>query len=95
VPWTGSEDALLGTMKDKDVAAETRRTLAAVQGRRYELKVPPLTKRKPRGESPRWTWERDSLLGTMTDTDLARRLRCSPMSVFYRRKRLGIAAFSN
>jgi len=29
----------------------------------------------------------------MPDTDLARKLRCSPMAVFYRRKRLKILAF--
>jgi len=29
----------------------------------------------------------------MTDIDLARKLRCSPMAVFYRRKRLRIPAY--
>lgn len=39
-----------------------------------------------------WTPARDWLLGTMSDVDLGRRLRCPPMAVFYRRKRLGIPA---
>jgi hypothetical protein len=37
--WTSDEDALLGTMPDADVAERTRRTLSAVQSRRYLLGV--------------------------------------------------------
>jgi hypothetical protein len=39
VPWTAEEEALLGTMKDSDVAARTGRTLPAVRDRRYGLGV--------------------------------------------------------
>jgi len=37
--WTDAEDAVLGTMADADVAARTGRTVAAVQSRRYVLRV--------------------------------------------------------
>ena len=42
---------------------------------------------------PRWTPEREQLLGTMPDTNLARKLRCSPMSVFSRRRKLKIPRY--
>jgi hypothetical protein len=92
VPWTAEEDALLGTMKDKDVAARTGRTDGAVSDHRYVLGVPAFVKRAPRGKSVEWTPAKERLLGTMPDTVLARRLRCSPMMVRWRRKRLGIPA---
>ena len=41
----------------------------------------------------KWTRAEDELLGTMPDTVLARKLRCTPISVFNRRKLLKIAAF--
>jgi hypothetical protein len=37
--WTAAEIKLLGTMKDKDVAARTGRTVAAVSGHRFVLGV--------------------------------------------------------
>ena len=93
VPWKAEEDALLGTMMDKNVAKRTGRTESAVSERRYVLGVPAFTKRKPRSEPVNWTPAKDRLLGTMADPDLARKLKCSPMAVFYRRRRLKIAAF--
>jgi hypothetical protein len=93
VPWTADEDALLGTMPDADVAARTGRTLVAVQSRRYVFGVPNVMKRNPISKPPRWTPKRERLLGTMPDTVVARKLRCSPISVFNRRKKLGILSF--
>ncbi len=93
VPWTADEDALLGTMKDGDVAERTGRSEEAVSSRRYVLNVAAFTKRRPRRAPATWSAEKDRLLGTMPDGDLGRKLRCSPMAVFYRRKRLKIAAF--
>jgi hypothetical protein len=54
--------------------------------------VPAFVKRAPHGKSVTWTPAKDALLGTMPDTALARRLRCSPQVVRWRRKR-GIAVF--
>jgi hypothetical protein len=90
VPWKPDEDALLGTMKDREVAERIGRSEAAVSERRYVLDVAALTKRAPRGKPIAWTPAKDRLLGTMSDVDLACRLRCSPMTVFYRRRRLKI-----
>jgi hypothetical protein len=87
-PWTAEEDALLGTMKDRDVAARIGRSESAVSERRYALDVAAFTERAPPGK-PIWTPAKDRLLGTMSDVDLARRLHCSPMAVFHRRRKLG------
>jgi len=51
---------------------------------------PAFVKRKPHGKPVTWTPAKDRLLGTMSDVDVARRLRCSPMAVFYRRRKLKI-----
>jgi hypothetical protein len=91
--WTAEEDALLGTMTDRNVSDRTGRSESAVSERRYALCVAAFTKRAPRGKPITWTPVKDRLLGTISDVDLARRLRCSAMAVFYRRKRLKIAAF--
>jgi hypothetical protein len=91
--WTSEEDALLGTMKDRDVAARIGRSESAVSERRYVLGVAAFTKRAPRGKPITWTPAKDRLLGTMSDANLARKLQCSPMTVFYRRRRLKIPAY--
>ena len=91
VPWSDAEDALLGNMKDADVAAQTGRTLVAVSGRRYLLGVAAFTKRAPRCKSVTWTEANDRLLGTMADAVFVRRLGCSLMQVRWRRKRLGLS----
>jgi hypothetical protein len=93
VPWTASEDALLGTMVDREIAERTGRTEHAVRIHRFKLGVPAFTKRAPRSEPFTWTPAKDRLLGTMPDGKLAHKLRCQPMAVFYRRKQLKIAAY--
>jgi hypothetical protein len=91
--WPPEDIALLGAMTDAGVAEQTGRTETAVAGMRERMGIAPFTKRAPRGKPTIWTPAKDRLLGTMSDVDLARRLRCPPMAVFYRRKRLKIAAF--
>ncbi len=91
--WTADHDVLLGTMTDKEVGERTGRKEGAVSARRYRMGVSAFVKRRPHRAPAIWTPAKDRLLGTMSDVDLARKLRCSPMSVFYRRRRLNIAAF--
>jgi hypothetical protein len=91
--WTKEEHALLGTMPDKDVAERIGRPLGAVQARRYAFGVPNVKKRNPMSKPPRWTPKQDRLLGTMPDTVVARKLRCSPFSVFFRRRKLKIPRY--
>jgi hypothetical protein len=43
--WTASEDALLGMMRDCDVAKKTGRSLSSVRGRRRMLGIGPYAKR--------------------------------------------------
>jgi len=90
---TPEEDALLGTMTDREVAKRIGREESAVSARRYRVNVAAFVKRKPNRPAPPWTPERDALLGTMSDSDLACRLRCSPMAVFYRRRKLRVTRF--
>jgi hypothetical protein len=91
-PWTGAEDALLGTMRDKDVAAKIGRSAAAVADRRYVLCIPAFTKRAARGKPVKWTVARLKMLGAMTDAELAARLGCTIEVVRNQRRRLGIVA---
>jgi hypothetical protein len=91
--WTAEQDALLGTMTDREVGARLGKDQSAVSARRYRLKVAAFVKRHPRHRPMRWTPERDALLGTMSDVDLARWLRCTATSVFNRRRALGIPRF--
>ena len=88
VPWAAEGDALIGTMKDGDVAGRTGRTEEAVSARRYSLGVPAFTKRKPRSQPMVWTPAKHRLLGTMSDGNVASRLRCAPTCGFKRRRRL-------
>ncbi len=87
-------ETAIGTMKDRDVAARTGRSEESVSARRYVRCVPAFTKRKPRSQPMFRNLAKDRLLGTMSDVDLARQLRCTPTSVFNRRRRLKIAAYS-
>jgi hypothetical protein len=90
---TADEEALLGTMTDADPAERMGRTPSAVAAMRERMGIAPFTKRAPRGKPITWTPAKERLLGTMSDVDLARRLRCSAMTVFYRRRRLKIPPF--
>jgi hypothetical protein len=92
--WTAEELAILGTMKDRDAAERMGRKPSAVAAMRERVGVAAYVKRASRGKPYTWTLAKDRLLGTMSDVDLARRLRCSPMTVFYRRRRLKIGRFT-
>jgi hypothetical protein len=85
--------ALLGTMPDREVAGRTGLTEAAVVSRRRVLKIAAFVKRNLPRKPPKWTPARDALLGTAPDHIIAKKLRCSPLSVFNRRRKLGIPAF--
>jgi hypothetical protein len=91
-PWQPDEIALLGTMPDREVAAQIGRSTEAVRCHRYVLGIACFSKRKPPCRAPRWTEAKDRLLGTMPDPVLARKWHCSAMCVFNRRRKLGIPA---
>lgn len=93
--WTPEENTLLGTMTDKDLAAKLGRNKGAVSAHRLLLGKPAFVKRGPHTPTMNWTPARDRLLGTMSDTDVARRLHCTPMQAFYRRQKLGIPRFGS
>jgi hypothetical protein len=92
-PFTPEEDAVLGTATDREIGARIGRDFQTVWRRRKLLGIPAFVKRGRHGTSVTWTPAKDRPLGTMPDTVLARRLRCSPHMVRWRRKRLKIAAF--
>jgi hypothetical protein len=91
--WTPEEAALLGTRPDKEVAARIGRSVGAVHDHRRKLGIRSFYKRKARSKPAVWTPAQDALLGTMPDPDLARKLGCPAMAVFYRRRKLKIPPF--
>lgn len=91
--WTPEQIAMLGTITDRDVAIKTGRTAKAVSSRRLLLGIAPFRQHTKHARPVKWTMAKDRVLGTMSDTDAARKLRCSPMQAFNRRRKLEIAAF--
>ena len=84
---------MLGTIPDREVAERTGLTEAAVLSRRRVLKIAAFVKRKPQRKPPKWTPTKYALLGTAPDHVIARKLRCSPLSMFNRRRKLGFLLF--
>lgn len=84
--WTPEETALLGTMPDAEVAAQTGRTHAAVRGMRSRLGI-------PNPEAPGWTPEELALLGSLLDHEVAARTGRTLSAVVQKRVVLGISPF--
>jgi hypothetical protein len=86
--WTEEEVALLGTIPDAQVAAQTGRTKMAVLLKRRRLGIArcPLA----RSPGPRWSEEELALLGTAPDEEIARRLGRTKTAVYTKRWSLGI-----
>jgi hypothetical protein len=91
-PFTASEDAVLGTATDREIAARLHRDLQTIYGRRKRLGIPAFVSRRVQHRVV-WTAAMDKKLGTLPDSILARKFGCSAMAVFYRRRRLKIPAF--
>jgi transcriptional regulator with XRE-family HTH domain len=87
--WTEEELALLGTIPDEEVAAQTGRTKMAVYFKRRELGIAQCL---PTGSpGPRWSKEEIALLGTAPDEEIARQTGRTKRSVSQKRWLLGIA----
>jgi hypothetical protein len=88
--WTEEEVALLGTMPDEQVAAQTGRTKVAVYLKRRKLGLArcPLSD----GSGPRWTEEEVALLGTAPDEEIARQTGRTERSVYLKRWKRSIAS---
>src|SRR5207247_5573050 len=84
--WTAEEDALVGTMLDRQLAARLGRSLHAVRLRRQKtLGLPPC--------NPEWkVWSKPhkALLGKLPDTEVAARTGHPLGSVKAKRQELGI-----
>ena len=97
--WRPEDDALLGHRRDEDIARLLGITVLAVQRRRNALKIylrPPTPRcfhPTPARSAPAWTPEEDALLGTASDAEIARRLKCANTTVALRRTKLKIPAF--
>ena len=87
--WTAREEALLGTLTDRALAARLKRTLTAVTAKRIKLGIAP-------SQPHTRTWSKAELrkLGKISDARLAARLGISRKHVLETRRRLGIAASS-
>ncbi len=93
--WTAERVAPLGTATDRKVAQRLGVTAATVCSRRQALEIRAFPAGQPAPPPPSfWTPERDALLGTATDREVARRLGVTAVTVWYRRQALGIAAAS-
>jgi hypothetical protein len=92
-PFTPEEDAILGTAKDREIAAKLERDIKTIHARRKRLGIPAFVKRKPQSHPVAWTPAMDRKLGRMSDPDLAQKFGCSPHAVYHRRKRLKIPPF--
>jgi hypothetical protein len=84
--WEQRERRLLGTRPDREVAALIGRTCETVQTTRWALGIPSYRART----KFRWGPAKDRLLGTQSDSVLAKRFDCSISVVKMRRRVLGI-----
>jgi len=86
--WTPAEDALLGTMRDAELARKLKRSVLSVRSRRIDntnirfIRTP-----------KRWTPAELRLLGRLPDGEIARRSGRFLASVRNKRVQLGIARF--
>ena len=92
--WTPEEDALLGTVTDREVARRLGVAPVIILNRRKFLGIPRCP--APKGEAwtgPRWRPSDDALLGSATDEEVAHRLGKSRSTISMRRNKLKIPAF--
>jgi len=80
--WTADENRLLGTMPDRTLAQQLKRTIGAVRARRRMLGLPPVVSAKP------WLPEHLALLGKVSDR-IASQITGHPISSV-RAKRIGL-----
>lgn len=87
IEWTASMDALLGTLRDADVAILLGVGATTVHYRRVKLGVTAFASRFCWVD---WTPDMDAMLGTMGDLAVAEKLGLAAMTVWRRRKQLGV-----
>lgn len=85
--WKASEIALLGTQTDPEVARQIGRTPAAVQHKRLKLG---LTRPHSSRSGLVWTEEKQAMLRTSSDRQLARLWHCSAGFLRKARRQFGI-----
>lgn len=88
--WTSEKDALLGTVKDRDLAAKLGCSRALVSGRRHLLGISRFNQEISKATKCEWTPAMDGLLGTMSDKETAEKLGLSITTIRTRRVVLGI-----
>src|SRR5439155_2849784 len=88
--WTAEQDALLGTMRDEQIAQRLHRTPAAVEGRRLKLGIFLPDELRARRAPFKWTTRELSLLGRVSDDEAARRIGCTPAMAHKKRLKLRI-----
>jgi hypothetical protein len=86
--WMPAEDALLGTMRDAELARKLKRSVLSVRSRRNDN-----TSIRFNRTPKRWTPSELRLLGRLPDAEIARRSGRFLASVRNKRVQLGIARF--
>ncbi len=92
--WTPVEDALLRSLRSKEVAQLTDRSLASVCKRRRRLRLP--DGRRHSGGKPKggpWTEAEDQLLRQLTVGEVAKRTGRSPKAIYLRRRKFRFKKF--
>jgi len=80
--WTAEEEAMLGTMTDKQLARRLRRSLDGIKSHRWRLGTPGYRRAR------KWTKREDALLGPTPDEEAAKRVGCTPWQATKRRRQL-------
>jgi hypothetical protein len=81
-------DGLLGTMSDEEIAIKLRMSRVTVGSRRRAAGID----RAPNPMKTKWSPEHLDLLGTIPDKALAKLVGCNFMTVWRKRRELGIPA---
>ena len=91
--WKPDEDALLGTMRDSETAKRTGRSVESVRSRRDHLGISNFFKRRLPSKPPHWTPKKEKLLGKISDSEAAKKLKTTVSIIRTRRRVLKVKCF--
>lgn len=92
--WTKKQLSWLGKLPDKTVAQRVGLSATTVQQKRHVLGIAACGPSAERRDSKIWTDKDIALLGTMSDTKLAKQLGVTRNSLQNKRRQLGIPSFA-
>lgn len=93
--WTNEQLSWLGEVPDKEVAKRVGLSQTTVRQKRQVLGIEPYQPTRKRRDSKVWAEDDIALLGTMSDTKLAKQLGVTRNTVQDKRRQLNIASFAS